>query len=80
MDADALASSFDLRDAFNDITLSLLPSANTSDVITQVDRLLERYGGVGAYARKDHVSHATLSGDIEQCAGAPRSQRRCSSE
>jgi putative ABC transport system permease protein len=66
MDADALASSFDLRDAFNDITLSLLPSANSSDVITEVDRLLERYGGVGAYARKDHVSHATLSGDIEQ--------------
>jgi putative ABC transport system permease protein len=66
MDRDALGAAFDLRGAFDDITLSLLPSADPLDVIAEVDRLLERHGGVGAYARRDHVSHATLNGDIEQ--------------
>ena len=66
MDRDTLASAFDLRGAFNDVSLGLTPGANAQDVIDRVDAILEPYGGIGAYARKDHVSHATLNGDIEQ--------------
>ncbi|WP_407166078.1 ABC transporter permease [Bradyrhizobium sp. ORS 111] len=66
MDRDALAAAFDLREAANDVSLSVLPTVSIDDVINKVDWLLQRFGGVGAYARKDHVSHATLNGDIEQ--------------
>jgi putative ABC transport system permease protein len=66
MDHDALAAAFDLRGAFNDVSISLMPFADEAEVIGQVDRLLDIYGGIGAYARKDHVSHATLNGNIEQ--------------
>ena len=66
MDRDTLAAAFDLRGAFNDVSLGLMPGANAQDVIDRVNAILDRYGGVGAYARKDHISHATLNGDIEQ--------------
>lgn len=66
MDRDALASAFDLREAFNDASFSILPSFSIDDIINKIDLSLERFGGVGAYGRKDHVSHATLNGDIEQ--------------
>lgn len=66
MDRDALAAAFDMRGAFNDVSLSILPSTSVGDIVKTLDARLERYGGVGAYARKDHVSHATLTGDIEQ--------------
>lgn len=66
MDHDALAAAFDMRGAFNDVALSLRPSANRDDVIGALDRILEPYGGVGAYARKDQISDATLKGNIDQ--------------
>jgi putative ABC transport system permease protein len=66
MDRDTLAAAFDMRGAFNDVALGLMPGANAQDVIDRVDSILEPYGGIGAYARKDHISHATLNGDIEQ--------------
>jgi putative ABC transport system permease protein len=66
MDRDTLASAFDLRGAFNDVSLALMRGANTQDVIDRVDAILEPYGGIGAFARKDQISHATLNGDIEQ--------------
>lgn len=66
MDRDALAAAFDLREAVNDVSFSILPHASIDDVIDKIDLSLERFGGVGAYGRKDHVSHATLNGDIEQ--------------
>jgi putative ABC transport system permease protein len=70
MDHDALAAAFDLRGAFNDVVLALTPGARVEDVISRLDSVLEPYGGIGAYARKDHVSHATLSGDIDQLSAS----------
>lgn len=66
MDRKALAAAFDLEGAFNDAVLSLMPRADEAEVISQVDALLDPYGGVGAYGRGDHISHATLSGEIAQ--------------
>ena len=66
MDRDALTSAFDMRGAFNDVAISLTPFADEKEVINRLDRLLDSYGGIGAYARKDHVSHATLDGDINR--------------
>src|SRR6185312_4085359 len=66
MDRDTLAAAFDMRGAFNDVSLALMPGADSQEVIRRVNAVLDPYGGVGAYARKDHVSHATLEGDIQQ--------------
>lgn len=66
MDREALSHAFDLDGAFNNLALTLQPGASESAVLKQLDRLLLDYGGVGAYGRSDHVSHATLSGEIDQ--------------
>ncbi|MDH3917369.1 MAG: ABC transporter permease, partial [Rhodospirillales bacterium] len=63
---EALASAFDLEGAFNDISLSLLPSASSAEIIERLDDLLDPYGNTGAYDRDDQVSHAYLSGEMDQ--------------
>jgi putative ABC transport system permease protein len=44
----ALAAAYDLKGAFNNVSLVLERNANTAQVVQQLDRVLERYGGVGA--------------------------------
>ena len=61
----ALGEAFDLDGAFNDVTLSLSPGAKTIEIITQLDRLLARYGGLGAYDREDQFSHQILADEIK---------------
>lgn len=65
MGRDALGKAYDLDGAFNDVSLSLSPGAKEIEVITQLDRLLERYGGLGAYDREDQFSHQILSDEIK---------------
>ena len=65
MGRDALAKAYDLDGAFNNVSLSLSPGATEIEVITQLDRLLARYGGLGAYGREDQVSHQILSDEIK---------------
>jgi putative ABC transport system permease protein len=65
----ALGTAFNLDGAFNDVTLSLMPKANVADVIFHLDRELKPYGGFGAYARKDQLSHRFLSEEIIQLQG-----------
>ncbi|MBN2809037.1 MAG: ABC transporter permease [Deltaproteobacteria bacterium] len=42
------------------------PGSRPASVITELDRILEPYGGLGAYARKDQVSHRYLSEEFRQ--------------
>jgi putative ABC transport system permease protein len=65
MGHEALAYAYDMDGAFNDVTFSLQRDASVEEVIYRVDRLLERYGGLGAFARKDQLSHLLLESDIE---------------
>ena len=65
MGREALGKAFDLDGAFNNLTLSFSPGAKEIEIITQLDRLLARYGGLGAYAREDQVSHQILSDEIK---------------
>jgi len=62
----ALAAAFDLRGAFNDVTLTLVPGANRDDVVAGVDRVLLPWGGTGAYGRDDQLSHLFFSSEIEE--------------
>jgi putative ABC transport system permease protein len=66
MGRDALAGAFGMRGAFNDLTLTLAPGASEAAVIDAVDRVLARYGGLGAYGRRVHVSCQFLDGEIEE--------------
>jgi putative ABC transport system permease protein len=66
MERRALASAFDMEGGFNDVTLKLEPRAQTDDVITRLDQLLERYGGLGALPRALQPSHWTLESELQQ--------------
>ncbi|MBI3786086.1 MAG: FtsX-like permease family protein [Deltaproteobacteria bacterium] len=66
MSRDAMGPAFDMDGAFNDVVLSLAPGAREADVIAQLDRILEPYGGLGAYGRRDQISHKFLSDEIAQ--------------
>ena len=62
----ALGRSYDMDGAFNDCVLTLLPDARVSDVLAGIDAIVERYGGFGAYARKDQISHRLLNEEFKQ--------------
>ncbi len=62
----ALAAAFDLDGAFNSVTLRLQRGAMTDEVIRRLDVILEPYGGSGAYAREDQLSHFFLINELAQ--------------
>jgi putative ABC transport system permease protein len=64
MPREALGPAFDMDGAFNDIALQLAPRARRGDVLAELDRLLEPYGGLGAYGREDQVSHNFLDNEL----------------
>lgn len=66
MGRESLETAYDMLGAFNNITLSLTPGAQVERVIDRVDTLLQPYGGLGAYARKDQISHRFLSEEFKQ--------------
>jgi len=61
-----LQAAFDLQGAFNEVSVSLLRSASAAEVIEGMDRILRRYGGVGAIERADQASNWFLMNEIEQ--------------
>jgi len=66
MGRDALGPAFDLDGAFDEASFVLARGAREADVIDRVDRILDRYGGLGAFGRKDQISHSFLSDEIRQ--------------
>jgi putative ABC transport system permease protein len=61
-----LGAAFDMTGAFNDVALTLQPGTVVDEVIAQIDRVLAPYGGLGAYGRKDQVSHQFVSSEITE--------------
>src|SRR5690348_1540028 len=62
----ALGALFNMEGGFNDVSLTLAPGANEAEVITRLDRILEPYGGLGAYGREDQISNRFLTDEIAQ--------------
>jgi putative ABC transport system permease protein len=62
----ALGPLFNMEGGFNDVSLALAPGANEAGVIARLDRLLEPYGGLGAYGREDQISNRFLTDEIAQ--------------
>src|SRR5690242_2773124 len=66
MSREVLGPLFNMEGGFNDLALALVPGANEAGVIEGLDRLLEPYGGLGAFGREDQISHRFLTDEIAQ--------------
>lgn len=62
----ALAAAYAMDGAFNDVALQLGTGASRPAVIAAVDRLLEPYGGFGAYERADQPSNRIVEDEVRQ--------------
>ncbi len=72
MSEKALAGAYNLEGAFSSISVKLLRDASERDVITQLDALLDRYGGRAAYGRKDQTSHAWIDHELDMLSNMSR--------
>jgi putative ABC transport system permease protein len=66
MGREALGNALNMDGAFNDVALTVLPKTNPAEVVFRLDQLLKPYGGVGAIAREDQISHRFVSDEITQ--------------
>lgn len=66
MNGEGLATAFNMKGTFNDLSLSLARGASRDDVIDAVDRLLAPYGGFRAYGRADQPSNRFLSDELAE--------------
>jgi putative ABC transport system permease protein len=70
MEHEALSTAYDMKGGFNDVSFGLTRGASDDDVIRRVDNLLEPYGCLGAYPRKDQLSNLLLESDIQSLRSA----------
>ncbi len=68
----ALGKAYDMDGAFNELSLTLAPGARAEEVISRLDEVLDRYGGLGAYGRKDQMSHRFLNEEFRQLQQSAR--------
>jgi putative ABC transport system permease protein len=61
-----LAAALDLEGAFNSVSVRLAPGASPGDAVDGLDRVLGRYGALGARARDRLVSHRFITDEIRQ--------------
>ena len=66
MSEKSLAALFGLQGSFNAVSLKLSHGASQPEVIAKLDALLDRFGGAGAYGRKDQISHEFLDAELKQ--------------
>jgi putative ABC transport system permease protein len=69
MAQDRLATLLDMRGEVNDVALRISGPAFEAPVIEAVDRILDPYGGQGAYGRGSQSSHVMLEDHIAQLKG-----------
>src|SRR5215204_3771169 len=72
MSEKALAGAYNLEGALSSISVKLLRDTSEREVITQVDALLDRYGGRAAYGRKDQTSHAWIDHELDMLSNMSR--------
>ncbi|WP_071675603.1 ABC transporter permease [Nioella nitratireducens] len=69
----ALSAAYDMQGAFNEALLTLSRNANEAAVIDATDRLLDPFGGHGAYGRGDHQSDRFVTEEITGLRATSRS-------
>lgn len=73
MSEEALAAAYDVDGAFNQALIALERTAEPRAVIAKVDRVLERYGGTGAYGLEDQISNVFITEEIRGLRMSSRS-------
>jgi putative ABC transport system permease protein len=66
MSREDLAPAYDMDGAFNDVALSVMPTASKPEIVRRLDAMMEPYGGLGAYTREDQVSHRYVTNELVQ--------------
>lgn len=66
IDGERLADSFDLKGAFNHLSVVTAPQSSEPQILTDLDGLLHVYGGRGAYGRRDQISDRIVSQEMNQ--------------
>ncbi|NND91896.1 MAG: FtsX-like permease family protein [Granulosicoccus sp.] len=66
MGRDSLGPVYDMDGAFNEAMFTLEPQASEAAVLAAIDRLLDPYGGLGAYVRSDQMSHQIMQAELDQ--------------
>jgi len=63
---ETLEAAFDMKESFNDLSLSLAQGASEPEVIERLDQLLEPHGGLGAYGRSDQISYRFIADELTE--------------
>lgn len=66
MNEEALSATFEMQGAFNSLSVALQPGASEAAVIDALDRVLEPYGGTGAYGVDKQPSNRAIDGELAQ--------------
>jgi putative ABC transport system permease protein len=66
MSRTVLGPALEAEDAFNEVAVRLSRGANETAVIRELDRILDPYGGLGAYGRADQLSWKILNDELRQ--------------
>ena len=66
VDQEALEAAYDMKDAFDHVSIQLAPWATERAVAEQLRPLLVPYGGREAYGRVDQTSNAMLDNEIKE--------------
>jgi putative ABC transport system permease protein len=66
MNAAPLEASFQMTGAFNQVAATLERGARVEDAVEALDLILRPYGGLGAYGRKEQISHRFLTEEFKQ--------------
>ena len=66
MNRRALASAFNMEGGFNSLLVKLRKGFKARGVIERLDKILERYGGIGALPKERQISNWYLSNELKQ--------------
>ncbi len=66
MGREEMDAAFDMKGAFNDLAIRVMPGADEAEIIERVDELTAQYGGLGAYEREDQISHKFVANELEE--------------
>jgi putative ABC transport system permease protein len=68
----AIDATYDMRGAFNQAVFTLSRGASLNAVIHHIDKVLEPWGGTGAYGREDLISDRFVSEEVDGLATMSR--------
>jgi putative ABC transport system permease protein len=66
VDHDTLAAAYDMRGAFDHVSVRLAAGASERAVIERLQTMLARYGGRDVHGRAEQASHAMLDNEIKE--------------